>query len=106
MAKGILHVESQPSSPEEAAAYHDWYSTTHIKEMLGIEGIVSARRFAPIANEGAFVAIYEIEADDIGAVQAKLGEATKAGSFSPPVGLQTDPPPSVRFYREITTEAP
>ncbi|MET7773503.1 hypothetical protein [Nocardia sp. NPDC005366] len=107
MAKGILYVESRPNSPEEAAAFNHWYDHIHMKEMLGIDGIVSARRFAPVTG-GAFVAIYEIEveAEDIAVVQARLAEMTKAGGFSPPVGLSTDPPPTVRFYRDITAPAP
>lgn len=104
MAKGILYVESEPDSADEADAYHQWYDHTHMKEMLGIDGLVSARRFAPL-GEGPFVAVYEIEADDLAAVQARLGEATREGWFSPPVGLRTDPPPTVRFYREIATHA-
>ncbi|WP_109526027.1 MULTISPECIES: hypothetical protein [Nocardia] len=106
MAKGILYVESRPNSPEEAAAFTSWYDRTHMKEMLGIDGIVSARRFAPVTGDGPFVAIYEIEAEDIALVQARLGETTKAGGFSAPVGLSTDPPPTVRFYRDITAPAP
>ncbi|MEV4235732.1 MULTISPECIES: hypothetical protein [unclassified Nocardia] len=101
MVKGILYVESRPNSPEDAAAFNRWYDETHMKEMLGLDGIVSARRFAPI-TEGPFVAVYEIEADDIAAVQERLAETTKAGGFSPPVGLCVDPPPIVRFYRDIT----
>ncbi|WP_024805807.1 hypothetical protein [Nocardia sp. BMG51109] len=103
MARGILYVESEPNSAEEAAAYHEWYDSTHMKEMLGIDGLVSARRFAPLTGEGAFVAVYEIEADDVAAVEARLAEATKSGRFSAPVGLRTDKPPTVRFYREIAT---
>ncbi|MFF0492036.1 hypothetical protein ACFYTQ_23660 [Nocardia sp. NPDC004068] len=103
MAKGILYVESQPGSAEEAAAYHTWYEHTHMKEMLGIEGIIAARRFESLSDDGVFVAIYEIEADDIGAVRARLAESTRAGAFSPPRGLRTDPPPTVRFYRQIAS---
>ncbi|MFF3571012.1 hypothetical protein [Nocardia jiangxiensis] len=103
MAKGILYVESEPNSPEEAAAYHDWYENTHLTEMLGVDGFIAARRFEPIADDGPFVAIYEIEAEDIAAVQARLGEATRAGAFSAPVGLRTDRPPTTRFLRQIHT---
>ncbi|MBH0779734.1 hypothetical protein [Nocardia bovistercoris] len=102
MVKGILLVESEPRSAEDADAYHRWYDEIHMKEMLGIEGLVAARRFAPVTGEGVFVAVYEIEADDIAHVQARLAEITKAGGFSAPVGLRTDPPPTVRFYRDIS----
>jgi len=103
MAKGILYVETRPASEEEAAAYHSWYEETHMREMLGLDGVVAARRFAPVDGESVYVAVYEIEADDITTVQAQLAAASRSGSFSTPVGVQTDPPPTVRLYREILT---
>lgn len=101
MPKGILYVESRPSSPEQAADYHKWYEQTHLQEIVAIDGFVSARRFAPLSEGGSFIVIYEIEADEIEAVQAGLFEAAKAGKLSAPVGVQTDPPPTFRFLREI-----
>jgi hypothetical protein len=101
MPKGILYVESRPASPEQAAAYHRWYEDTHMREMAEIKGIVSARRFAPLGDDGPFVAIYEIDADDIGAVQARIAEAGKSGALAPPVGVATDPPPAIAYFREI-----
>jgi hypothetical protein len=106
MAKGILYVESRPGSPEQAAEYHQWYNQTHMPELVAVEGVVSARRFAPLGTDGPFVAIYEIEADDIEAVRARISEAGKSGKMSPPVGTAMDPPPSVTFLQEIHTYAP
>ncbi len=103
MAKGILYVETRPASDEVAAAYHRWYEGTHMQEMLSLDGVVAARRFEPVDGEAVYVAVYEIEADDITSVQAQLAAANKSGSFSTPVGVQTDPPPTVRLYREIVT---
>ncbi|WP_322760639.1 DUF4286 family protein [Frankia sp. Cr2] len=100
--KGILYVESRPSSPEQAAGYHKWYNETHLQEILAIDGFVSARRFESLGEDGPFIAIYEIDADDIEAVQATLGAAITAGTMSTPVGLRFDPPPVLRFCREIT----
>ncbi|MGF7237456.1 MAG: hypothetical protein ACQSGP_21205 [Frankia sp.] len=105
MPKGILYVESRPSSPEEAAEYHKWYENVHIPEVLAVEGFVSARRFA-LTDDGPFIAIYEIEADDLEAVQARLLEASKTGAMSPPVATQSDPPPIFRFLRQIAEYAP
>ena len=33
MARGVLIVESRPASPEDAAAYHDWYDNKHVPEI-------------------------------------------------------------------------
>ena len=103
MAKAILYVETRPASQEEAADYHKWYNEVHIPEILSIDGFVSARRFEPMEPGGPFVAIYEIEADDIEAARAALTDATQSGRNSRPVGVSFDPPPNPQYYREIGT---
>lgn len=105
MPKGVLYVESRPS-PQDAVAFHQWYDQTHLPEMLAVDGFVAARRFAPLGDDDPFVAIYEIEADDLRAAQASLTEATTAGKVSRPEGVRFDAPPVVRFYRDITAYAP
>jgi len=102
MPKGILYVESRPSSPEETAEYHRWYTGTHIGEMLETEGIISARRLEPVAGDGSFIALYEIEAEDLEAVQARMGARARSGEISKPVAVQLDPPPTVRLLRELS----
>ena len=99
MAKGILYVESRPSSPQAADAFDTWYELTHMKEMLGIDGVVSARRFVPLTGDGALVAIYELEGD-LDAVRARVAAASRGGELSPPVGMQVDPPPVFRYLGE------
>jgi hypothetical protein len=103
MAKGILYVESRPASPESAEKFHTWYDEIHIPEMLAIKGVCSARRFAPLdGQEGPFVAIYELEADDLSLVGQWMAEASRAGGKgSPPDGVLTASP-VVRFMRDIT----
>ncbi|CAO5191994.1 Ethyl tert-butyl ether degradation EthD [Frankia sp. AiPs1] len=96
---GVLVVESGPASPEEAAAYHDWYDNTHIPEILTLDGFVSARRLA--AGDGdTFLVIYEIDGD-VEVAKATLAAANAAGTMSPPKGLQLKPPPRVRYYSQL-----
>ena len=97
----MLYVETRPSSPEQAAQYHEWYSGTHLREIVALDGFVAARRFAPLDVDGSFIAIYEIDADDIAAVQVRLAEVVASGRLSTPIGVELDPPPVVRFYRQI-----
>jgi len=104
--RGILYVETQPASPEQAADYHAWYNEVHLQEMLALDGYVAARRFAPFGDEGPFVAIYEIEADDLAGMPSKLTQALRAGKVNNSSTVRTDPPPVVRFLREITAAAP
>ncbi|MCB1687256.1 MAG: hypothetical protein KDI33_02165 [Halioglobus sp.] len=61
--------------------YNDWYQNVHLGELVALKGIVSARRFRMarklVEGEAApYMAIYEIETDDIDAVlQGLIGEA-------------------------------
>ena len=96
MPRGILQVESRPNSAEDATGYHQWYET-HMKEMSAISGVVSARRFVPLGEDGPFIAIYELDA-----VRTEVADATRFGKLTKPVGLQIDPPPVVRYLREFT----
>ncbi|WP_174189409.1 hypothetical protein [Nocardia barduliensis] len=106
MPTGILFVESRPKSADEAAAYHDWYENTHLAEMCKLDGVVAARRLAVVGDDPSYIALYEIEADDLEAVRAELGRASRSGEMSPPVGLQLDPPPVVRLLRDIAAYRP
>ena len=67
MPKGIIYVETMPASPDREAEYHEWYNDTHLEQILSVEGIVSARRFAPTDGNGPFIAIYELDCDDLDA---------------------------------------
>ena len=51
MPKGIMYVETMPVSPDREADYHKWYNDTHLAQITSVEGIVSARRFAPGRRE-------------------------------------------------------
>jgi hypothetical protein len=103
MAKGILFVETWLSSPELADEFNRQYNEIHIKEMLDIDGYVGARRFEPLGHEGGYIAIYDIEADDLEAVQARLAETRAAGTLTTPTGVARDPAPVVRFFKEIAS---
>ena len=100
MERGVLIVESRPASPEEAAAYHNWYDNKHLPEILQLEGFVSARRLESVGGD-AFIVIYEIEGD-IEAAKAVLQRAQSSGAMSRPEGVQLNPRPAVRYFRQIS----
>jgi hypothetical protein len=106
MPKGILYVESRPSSPDRLDEYHAWYTETHLRQVVGLDGFVGARRFAPVADDGPFVAIYEIEADDLQAVFAALADAATSGVVQMSDAMQMDPPPSVRILELVAAYEP
>lgn len=105
MARGILYVETRPSSPEKAEEYHRWYNDTHLAEVTSVKGFVSARRMAPVDGEGPFVAIYEIEADDLQSAVAAMTEAAGRGEIQMSDALGMDPPPTMRLLETIADTA-
>ncbi len=107
MEKGILIVETHLSSPELAEEFHRVYNDVHLKEMVALDGYRAARRYEPLGHEGAYVAIYDLEADDLeGLEAARLRVTSKLGTgeLTTPPGVATDPRPVVRFFRLIATE--
>jgi REV protein (anti-repression trans-activator protein) len=106
MPKGIFYVESKPSAPERETQYNEWYDTVHLPEVCRVEGIVSARRFAPVTDGGPYVALYEIEADDLTQVVQALLAVAGSGGFRMSDALETDPRPVTRLLRLVAEHDP
>ena len=106
MPRGIIYLETRPVSPDREEDYHNWYNDTHLAEIVSVEGIVSARRFAPMDGNGPYIAIYELDCDDLDAVVQRLGELGASGKMSSMEFLSMDPPPIPRVYREIGSYGP
>jgi hypothetical protein len=104
--RGIMYVQTMPVSPDKEAEYHKWYNDMHLAEIVSVEGIVSARRFAPTDENGPYIAIYELDCDDLDAVVQRLGELGASGQMSSLEFLSMDPPPVPRVYREIGSCGP
>jgi hypothetical protein len=101
MAKGIMIVETRPSSPDREQEYNAWYDEVHIPELLALDGIVAARRLRPVDGDGPYVALYEIEGDDLRAILDNM--IANAGQLHMSDALQLDPRPIPRLL-EVTTE--
>lgn len=102
MPKGIISLQTMPRSPDVEAEYQQWYNDVHLEEICSVEGITGARRYAPIDGEGPFVAIYELDADDLDAVVGRLRDLGASGRMSSLQYLSMDdPPPVPKVYREI-----
>ena len=102
MAKGILYVQTHVD-PAQADAYHAWYNDEHLPEICNLEGIVSARRFEPIDEDGSFTAIYEIDADSVEATKERLFAFMGSGKMSTPAGMAEGKPFVMSFMREIAS---
>jgi hypothetical protein len=103
MAKGIVYVETYPSSPDREQDYNTWYDEVHLSELVALDGIVSARRLRPVDGQGPYVALYEVEGDDLQAVVANM--QANAGKLHMSDALQLDPPPEMRLLQTITEHA-
>ncbi len=101
MPRGIMYVETMPVSPDREADYHRWYNDTHLAEITSVDGIVAARRFAPVDGNGPFIAIYELDCEDLDGAVQQLSDLAARGEMSSIELLATDPPPVPRVYREI-----
>ena len=99
MSDGILVVESAPASAEDTPGFHKWYDEVHIPEMLGLDGFVSARRYAA-DDGGTYVAVYEISGD-IEAAKASLAAAQQSRTMSMPDGFNLAGRPTVRYFRTV-----
>jgi hypothetical protein len=100
--KGIIFLQTMPRSADVEAEYHQWYNDIHLEEICAVEGIVGARRYAPTDGSGPFIAIYELDTDDLDAVVDRLRELGASGTMSSLQYLSMDsPPPVPRVYGEI-----
>jgi hypothetical protein len=87
MAKYVMVV---PSTAHEGRDddYNHWYDAEHIHDICSLPGVISGRRFSaqpavsPNALPGKYLAIYEIETDDIGSLMAEMGRRAMAGEMS------------------------
>ncbi|MUL82678.1 MULTISPECIES: hypothetical protein [unclassified Mycolicibacterium] len=101
MVKSLLFVESRPESPDLVEDYHRWHDTTHLPEMLQVEGFVAARRWQ--TDGDSFITLYEIDTE-IETAKANLKAAVQAGRMSKPVAVEMNPP-AVQRYLSLVSEA-
>src|ERR1700744_4307353 len=101
MPRGVIYLETMPVSADRVEEYHKWYNHTHLAECCSVDGIVSARRFAPTDGNGPFIAIYELDCDDLDSVVQRLGELGASGKMSSLQYLSMDPPPIPKVYKQI-----
>ncbi|MFC4001885.1 hypothetical protein ACFS2C_14205 [Prauserella oleivorans] len=103
MPKGIVYVETRPSSPEREAEFNEWYDQVHLPEVCALPGFLAGRRFAPLGDGGPYIAVYEVEADDLNDVVAGLFRALQEGKLNMSDALQTEPMPKVRVLEHTAS---
>ena len=107
MTRYLFFAFSDCKEPGREDEYNGWYNTKHVPDMLEIPGMMKASRWVSASDKPGqqrkYLAMYELETDDIEEFDAMVREATmstiKGGRFSDlPV---FDPPNIPRFYRQI-----
>jgi hypothetical protein len=89
MAKYMLVVGMKVADPANEAEFNDWYNNTHFPDVLETPNFVRAVRWEntePRLADAKYLALYEIETDDIQTAMKGLDETIavkrKAGRMS------------------------
>ena len=100
MPRAIVLVFTDCTDPAREQEFNEWYNNTHIPDILQAAGFVAATRYQvlgdPGPGQGKFLAVYEVEADDLPAAfagaqkrlaevaaQGRVIDTIKAGAFTP-----------------------
>lgn len=86
MPKYRMVILSRPAEGREDE-YNEWYQNVHLGEMVALDGIVSGRRYrrARVLGERdsyPYLAIYDIETDDIDGVVRGLTQTAEQGRLT------------------------
>ena len=106
MTKAVLVVFTNVTSPEHDDAFNDWYDDTHLADVLAVPGFVAASRYRISAVQAPgvepphrYMAVYEIDNDDLPGALKALGRAGRDIVISE----HLDPATQMAYlYEEIT----
>ncbi len=81
MEKWLLTVEANCCDPAREDEFNKWYNTVHLPDIMETPGFVRAVRYEntnPGAGQGKYIALYEIETDDLSSTLVKFDEIVNA----------------------------
>ena len=95
------------AAPGREDDYNDWYNNRHLQDVVAVPGFVSAQRFKlnkQMIGQFAtrYMAIYEIEADDVEAAMAAIG--ARAGTDQMVVSDAIDMGSTTAGFFEVCSE--
>lgn len=108
MGKYILVAMTNPVEGREDE-YNDWYNNQHLQDVVKAPGVVAAQRYVlcekqryPGPYSFKYLAIYEIEADDVQPVIEYIDKV--AGTEAMPISSAMAAEPRVRgaYFRPIS----
>jgi hypothetical protein len=96
MARHLMIVQSNVTDGHCEVDFNKWYDEVHVPELLALPGIVAAERFSlgPDLMPGKprsgweFLAIYELETDDIDATLKTIVESLPVMTLSRAIDIK------------------
>ena len=114
MPKGIFLALANPTSDDVDGDFNQWYDDVHMREVLALPGVKSARRFKLAATQimpgddaagRRYLALYEVEVDDWADFAAANQNGFAEGKITVNTDLlQLDPMVMTMLFEEITPE--
>lgn len=107
MTKFLFVVFTEPKEGRDDE-YNDWYDQQHLLDTLAIDGITAARRYTlaemqpPQSGHPRYLALYEIDVDDINKVPKAIARARANGLM--PISDAMDPSATAAAYYESRSE--
>jgi hypothetical protein len=99
---------SSPASPDQAAEFEAWYESTHIPQIrAAVPSITAVSRYQLVDPESPgrserYLAVYELDTDDIPAAAAALADSAAAGRMEMTTTMNmTDNPPAAQWFLEV-----
>ncbi len=100
---------SSPQSPDRLGEFGEWYENTHIPQIrAAVTSIIAVSRYELVDPESTepshrYLAVYELDDDDIPAAAAALAQSAAAGRMEMTTAMNmTDHPPTAQWYRAST----
>jgi hypothetical protein len=88
MPKAVMSVWSNPSDPSREDEFNKWYNEVHAVDVLKLDPFKSVQRykvsdaqFGPVETPGSFLAVYEVETDDLSAIPQIMADAFTSGAL-------------------------
>jgi len=114
MPKGIFLALSNAASDDVHKDFNQWYDDVHSKEVLGLDGVKSCRRFKLASTQimpgddatgRQYLALYEVEVDDWTDFSEAMQKGFAEGRITINTDLlQLDPMVMTMVFEEVSPE--
>jgi len=111
MAKAMFLAWASPVDEASESEFNAWYDGTHVPQVrAAIPAITAVHRYRLAAVPGAgpssahrYLAVYELDTDDVAGAMAALGAAAAEGRMDMTSSMDlTADPPVLQWYQGLT----